>query len=146
MKIATVSARWAIQATTLLALALLGACSGIPRQEEGAALAKFTPYAGEPVSQFSSFTRFDGWTLVDRDHVLIHTNVNETYLIRVVPACHELPFATRLGVTSRFPNVVSSGFDALRVGRETCRILEIRPVNYKQMKADLAAEKKAARG
>jgi hypothetical protein len=28
------------------------------------------------------------------------------------------------------------------VGRESCRILEIRPLNYKQMKADLSEAKK----
>jgi hypothetical protein len=127
----------------LLALTLLSACSGIPRQEEGRnALERYTPYLGERVSQFNMYTRFDGWSPVDDRHVLVHTNVNETYLLTIAPACFELPFATRLGVTSRFPNTVSSGFDSIRVDGATCRITDIQRVNYKQMKADLAAEKK----
>ncbi len=129
--------------SSLIALTLLTACSGIPRHDDGQnELARYMAYAGDPVSQFSSYSRFDGWSAVDNSHVLIHTNVNETYLLTIAPVCIDLPFATRLGITSRFPNTVSSGFDSIRVGRETCRITEIRPVNYKQMKADLAQEKK----
>jgi hypothetical protein len=136
MKIMTVS--------TLLALTVLSACSGIPRYDDDKnGLARYTPYVGEPVTQFSSYTHFDSWSAVDNDHVLIHTNVNEVYLLTIAPGCFELPFATRLGVTSRFPNTVSSGFDSIRVGRDSCRITQIRPVNYKQMRADLAEERKA---
>ena len=129
--------------SSLIALTLLAACSGIARHDDGRSeLARYMTYAGDPVSQFSSYSRFDGWSSVDDSHVLIHTNVNETYLLTIAPVCIDLPFATRLGIKSRFPHTVSSGFDSIRVGRETCRITEIRPVNYKQMKADLAAEKK----
>ena len=46
------------------------------------------------------------------------------------------------GVRTRFPHTIASGFDSIRVGRENCRILEIRPLNYKQMQADLSAAKK----
>jgi hypothetical protein len=132
-----------VTASSLLALALLAACSNNPRREESnEVLSRYSPYVGEPVSQFNMYTRFDSWTEVDRQHVLIHTNVNETYLLAVDPTCTELPFATTIALTSRFPNTVSSGFDSVRVGREKCRITEIRPVNYKQMKADLAEAKK----
>ena len=48
-----------------------------------------------------------------------------------------------IGVTERFPNIVSSGFDSIRVRGETCRILKIQKIDYKRMQADLAAEKKA---
>ncbi len=57
-----------------------------------------------------------------------------------------LPFAgVAIGVTERFPNVVSSGFDSIRVRGESCRILKIQKVDYKRMQAELAAEKKATR-
>jgi hypothetical protein len=126
----------------LIAALLLAACSGIPRQErEQDLLARYRAYAGEPVSDFRTYSRFDSWTPIDDTHLVIHTNVNEAYLITVAPPCLDLPFATRLAIRSRFPNTVSSGFDSIRVGRESCRITEIRPVNYKQMKADLAQEK-----
>jgi hypothetical protein len=128
---------------SLLALTLLAACSNNARREEAKeVLSRYSAYTGEPVSQFNMYSRFDSWSAVDNEHVLIHTNVNESYLLTVAPFCTELPFATSIALTSRFPNTVQSGFDSVRVGRESCRITEIRPVNYKQMKADLAAAKK----
>jgi hypothetical protein len=128
---------------SLLALTLLAACSNNPRREEAnEVLSRYSAYSGEPVTQFNMYSRFDSWSAVDNDHVLIHTNVNESYLLTVAPGCFQLPFATSIALTSKFPNTVQSGFDSVRVGRETCRITEIRPVNYKQMKADLAAAKK----
>ncbi len=136
----------------LLLVALLTACSGMSRHDDGIAgsgsekLARYQPYLGEPVSQFNTYSRFDGWSDVDNDHVVVHANVNESYLLTVAPTCFNLPFAlTRIGVVSRVPNTVSSGFDSIQVGRETCRILEIRPVNYKKMQADLRAQKQAER-
>jgi hypothetical protein len=131
---------------SLMALTLLSACAaGIARYEEAQKneLARYTPYLGEPVSQFNMYTRWDGWSPVDDNHIIIRTNVNEAYLLTVAPVCPELPFATtRIALKQRFPNTVASGFDAVLVGRDTCRITEIRPVNYKQMRADLAEERK----
>jgi hypothetical protein len=134
---------------SLLGLTMLTACASIPRSDDGEkAIDRYTPYLGERVSQFNTYTRFDSWTAVDDDHVLIQTNVNQAYLLTLAPGCFDLPFATYLGVTSKFPHTVQSGFDSIRVGRQSCRISEIRPVNYKQMRADLKAEKaeKKARG
>jgi hypothetical protein len=132
-----------VTAAILLTLAALSACSGIPRREsDQQVLARYTAYAGDPVSEFRTFGSYNSWTPIDDHHVVIQTNVNEAYLLTVFGPCMNLPFATRLAVTSRFPNTVSSGFDSIRVGRETCRISEIRPINYRQMRADLAAEKK----
>ena len=130
----------------LLALSLLTACASARRAEEQnkELLARYSMYTSEPVSQINSYTHFDSWSQVDSDHVLIHTNVNQSYLLSVVPPCIDLPFATFLGVTTRFPHTIESGFDSIRVGRESCRILEIRPLDYKKMQADLAAEKKKA--
>jgi hypothetical protein len=127
----------------LLAVAALSACSGIPRQSDEQMLARYNAYAGDRVSDFRTFGSFNSWTPIDNHHVVVHTNINEAYLITVFEPCMDLPFATRLGITSRFPNTVQSGFDSIRVGRQNCRISEIRPINYRQMRADLAAEKKA---
>jgi hypothetical protein len=131
-------------AAILLAVTALTACSGIPRREsDKELLARYTSYAGDPVSDFRTYSAFDSWTPIDDHHVLVQTNVNEAYLLTTFEPCMNLPFATRLAITSRFPHVVSKGFDAIRVGRETCHISEIRPVNYRQMRADLAQERKA---
>lgn len=132
--------------TSLLALTLLSACSSLPQREAGAELARYTPYLGAPVPQFNMYTRYDGWSTVDNNHVVIRTNVDEAYLLTVAPMCDQLPFAIRLGIQSRIRNTVASGFDSIRVGRQRCLITEIRPVNYKQMKTDLAAERKQQTG
>jgi hypothetical protein len=137
---------------SLLALTMLSACASIPRHEDGdftgqqKAIDRYTPYLGERVSQFNMYTRFDSWTPVDNDHVVVHTNVNEAYLLTLAPGCFDLPFANSIGVTSKFPHTVQSGFDSIRVGRQSCRISDIQPLNYKQMRADLKAEKERARG
>jgi len=134
----------ALSAALLLTVAALSACSGIPRRESDTqTLARIQQYAGDPVSDFRVFGSFNSWTPIDDHHVMVQTNVNEAYLISVFEPCMNLPFATRLAVTSRFPNQVQSGFDSIRVGRERCRISQIRPVNYKQMRADLKEERNA---
>jgi hypothetical protein len=128
----------------LLTVATLSACSGIPRRESDAqTLARIQQYAGDPVTEFRTFGSYNSWTPIDNHHVLVQTNINEAYLISVFEPCTNLPFATHLAITSRFPNQVQSGFDSIRVGRERCRISQIRPVNYKQMRADLKEERNA---
>jgi hypothetical protein len=132
-----------VTAAILLTVTVLSACSGIPRREsDQQVLARYQAYAGDRVTEFRTFGSYNSWTPIDDHHVVIQTNINEAYLLTVFEPCMNLPFATRLAVTSRFPNTVSSGFDSIRVGRQTCRISEIRPVNYRQMRADLAEERK----
>jgi hypothetical protein len=133
-----------VPAVILLAATALTACSGIPRRaSDQELLARYQAYAGKPVPEFHMYSHFNSWTPIDDHHVLVETNLNEAYLVEVFEPCIDLPFATRLAITSRFPHTVSSGFDSIRVGRESCRISEIRPVNYRQLRADLAAERKA---
>jgi len=134
----------ALAAAILVTTAVLSACSGIPRREsEQQTLARYQSYAGDRVTEFRTFGHFNSWTPIDDHHVMVQTNINEAYLITVFEPCFDLPFATHLAITSRFPNQVQSGFDSIRVGRERCRISQIRPVNYKQMRADLKEERNA---
>jgi Family of unknown function (DUF6491) len=127
-------------AAVLLTLAALTACSGIPRQSDQELLARYRAYAGDPVPDFHIYSTFNSWTPVDDHHVLVQANVDDAYLITVFEPCMNLPFATHLSFTSRVPHTVSSGFDSIRVGHERCRISEIRPVDYRQMRADLRDE------
>jgi hypothetical protein len=136
----------AMTVVSVLAVTLLTACASarLAEQKQKEELARYQPYLGEPVTQFTRYTHDDGWTAVDDQHVIVHTNVKDAYMLTVAPPCMNLPFANlRIGVTERFPHVVSSGFDSVLVRGERCRILEIRPVDYKRMQADRAAEKKA---
>jgi hypothetical protein len=130
----------------VLAVTFLSACASarLAEQQRKDNLARYQPYLGEPVTQFNRYTHDDGWTEVDNEHVIVHTNVKDSYMLTVAPPCMNLQFAgVAIGVTERFPHVVSSGFDSIRVRGENCRILQIRPVDYKRMQADRAAEKKA---
>jgi hypothetical protein len=131
---------------SLCAMTLLAACTSTRdfEQKQKEAFARYQPYLGETVSQYNRYTHDDGWVPVDNEHVVVTTNVNDAYMLTVAPPCINLPFANvAIGVTERFPNVVSSGFDSIRVRGESCRILKIQKVDYKRMQADLAAEKKA---
>ncbi len=78
---------------SLIAVLVLTACAtGGARHDDGLArgsdkLARYQPYVSEPVSQFNMYSSFDGWSDVDNEHVIIHTNVNESYLLTVAPVC-----------------------------------------------------------
>jgi hypothetical protein len=131
---------------SVLAVTLLTACASarMAEQKQKEALARYQPYLGETVSQYSRYTHNDGWTPVDNEHVVVTTNVNDAYMLTVAPPCINLPFANlAIGVTERFPNVVSSGFDSILVKGERCRITRIQKLDYKRMQADLASEKKS---
>lgn len=143
MKSATpVPARAFVVVFTAMAVSLLAACTGIPKRESSQEmLARYTAYAGEPVNDFRVYSPFDSWSSIDDEHIIVQTNVNDAYLLKLAPPCFDLPYATSIGLTSRFPHTVQSGFDSVRVGRERCRIVEIRPVNYRQLRADLARQK-----
>jgi hypothetical protein len=124
-----------IVALTVLAVSALAACSSTPPAERDAqALARYARYAGEPVSDFRFYSRLRTFQALGRDKVFVRTGNSEAYLLTVFP-CLNLEFATRIGMSSQF-NAVRSGFDAVLVDGERCTISEIRPVNYRQMRAD----------
>jgi hypothetical protein len=132
-------------ALTLLAAAGLAACSSTPPSERNAqALAQYARYAGEPVNDFHYYSHYKTWQPLSRDKLFIRTGVNDAYLLTVFP-CMNLEFATRIGITSQF-GAVRSGFDNVLVDGERCRISEIRPVNYKQMRADAKESGEKLRG
>jgi hypothetical protein len=138
----------AMTVVSVLAVTLLTACASarMAEQRQKENLARYQPYIGETVSQYTRYTHNEGWTPVDNEHVIVTSNVNDAYMLTVAPPCMNLPFAgVAIGVTERFPNVVASGFDSIRVRGESCRILKIQKVDYKRMQAEFAAEKKAQR-
>jgi len=117
-------------------VASLTACSGMrQRENETQTLQRYLDYAGAPVESFSYLGRFGSWRSLGRDKLVIWTGVNNAYLLTVQQPCRDLEFANRIGLTSQ-TGAVYRGFDSVKVGRhETCRITEIRPVNYKDLKA-----------
>lgn len=124
----------------LAAIVVLTACSsGSPRMNEQEARERYMDYAGAPVSSFSYLGRFDGWRPLGRDKLIVWTGLNDAYLLTVESSCQGLDFASRIGLTSSTGSV-NSGFDFVRLRdgfrRERCRIVEIRPLDYKRMRAE----------
>ena len=125
----------------LLVLAALAACSSIPRAErDREALERFKDYAAAPVDSFTYLGRFTGFQTLSQYQLVVFTGVNEAYLLTLSPPCSGLQFASGIGFTSR-THTIYKGFDEVRFDRERCRIAEIRPVNYREMKKALREEK-----
>lgn len=126
---------------TLSTLSLLTACGGIPQREsEQETMQRYEAYAGAPVSSFSVFGHVDGWRPLTRDKLIVWTGIDDAYLLSVEPTCMNLEFATRIGLTTSVGSSVQSGFDSVRLRdgfhRQRCRILEIRPIDYRRMKQE----------
>ena len=121
-----------------LVVAMLAGCAGgSPRVEHSETLGRYLDYAGEPVDRATSF-RLDSWELVGRDRIVLWTGVNEAYLVTVWDTCRDLQFTQQIRVVSGIDNQISR-FDKVMVGRDTCPIKEIRPIDVRQMKADMSA-------
>jgi hypothetical protein len=124
----------------LLTVALLAACKGVPQRsgEEGT-LQRYMSYAGQPLDSFSALT-ISGWSALGRDKLVVWTGVNDAYLLTVESSCMSLEFAETIGVTTSVGSNVQSRFDYVRFRdgfrRERCRILEIRPLDYRRMKEE----------
>jgi len=126
-----------VRLVALLGLSMLAACAGV-RQRDGEPTdrERYLHYAGEPISSFSTIGRIDGWRPLGRNQLVVWTRMNDAYLLTVFPTCQELEFALSIALVSRVDGTVSSGFDHVQVGRDRCRIQEIRPINYRLMKQE----------
>ena len=127
-----------VRAASALALALLAACSaGIPvRQDPEEVRTRYESYAGAPIDHFTWLGRYDGWEALGRDDLVLFTSVNNAYLLKVSPPCHDLRTAERVGLTSTGGSVYAR-LDSVTTRSWRCRILQIRRVDYRRMKADL---------
>lgn len=128
-------------ATLALALALLvsglSGCAGA-RQREGeiSDRERYWYYAGEAIPSFNTWGRIDGWRPLGRNELVVWTRFDEAYILRVDPSCLELDTAIGIRLESRVSGTISSGFDSVRVGRYSCRILGIHPLDYRLMKQE----------
>ncbi len=121
----------------LVAAALFGACATTRQREgENPDRERYWYYAKPAVMSFSTVGRVSGWKPLGRNELVVWTGLNEAYILRVSPGCFGLESQWGIQLQSRVQGVVSSGFDSVRVGRETCRILEIHPIDYKLMKQE----------
>jgi len=128
--------------TVIATFALAGCADGALRRHDGALLNEYLPYAGPPVDSFHFF-HLDSWEAVGPYQVVIWTTPWDAYFVTVQSPCNGLAFANRLAVTSTVGSI--SKFESIVLRHdERCPILEIRPLDLKQMKADRAAERTAA--
>jgi hypothetical protein len=129
------------------ALTLLAACasSGM-RESDEQVRDRYNAYAGEPIDHFVWLGHFDSWEPVGRHELVVKTSPSEAYLIKVGPPCDELPFKTRIGLTSTGGAVYTHMDSVTTGGGWRCPIDEIRKVDYTRMRADmrLAAQKAKA--
>jgi hypothetical protein len=121
-----------------IAITLLAACSaGIPvRQDPEEVRTRYESYAGAPIDHFTWLGHYDGWEALGRDELVLFTSVNNAYLLKVSPPCHDLRTAERVGLTATGGSVYAR-LDSVTTRAWRCRILQIRRVDYRRMKADL---------
>jgi hypothetical protein len=121
----------------LLSAIVLTACSGIPRREsDEKELARYQPYTGEPIREFSTMPGISGWNSLSDDKRVVWTGINNAYLLTIAQPCSNLAFTNSIGISSMTSRITT--FDFVRVrGGERCPITEIRPIDYRRMQADL---------
>ncbi len=134
--------RTSMMLVAVLAFVMAGcATTGEVAREKGEkAEFNYTDYAGAPIDDFQIYN-INGWTPVSRTELVIWSGVNDAYLLKVWDTCTNLLFADHVGVTDTANRV--SKFEKVRVGRDTCPINEIRPIDVKRMKADRKAAAEA---
>ena len=121
----------------ILAAFLVSACAttggGIERSKGEQLLSKYEPYVGEPVDSITAF-RTDSWQPISRTQLVLWTTVNDAYLLTVWDTCRDLPFVQTVGVTSTSSSI--SRFDSVIVRNDRCPIVQIQPIDVRQMRAD----------
>ncbi len=126
-------------AGALLASLLAGAAQAQTRERQQQRLDELMPYVGEPVDSFQ-FWKLTQWELVGAQQVVVWPRLHEAYLLTVDAPCSELEWAKSIALTSSVQRVTAR-FDAVRVGKDRCRINQIRRIDMKRYQA----ERKASR-
>jgi hypothetical protein len=121
-----------------VALTVLAGCStGIPvRQDPEQVRSRYEAYAGASIDHFTWLGRYDGWEALSADELVLFASVNNAYLLKVSPPCNDLRGAERVGFTSTGGSVYAR-LDSLTTRSWRCRILQIRKLDYRRMKADM---------
>jgi len=141
--------RWIPVVLALIAGAVVAPATADTLVRQEAALALFQRHAGEPVKRMPTFTLSD-WRPLGKTHVAVFRGPVAAWLIQVQDGCHGLDWARTIGLTStggtvsaRFDRVVFRDGIGPGARRETCRIEEIRPVDYRKVRADEKAARAA---
>ncbi|MFZ5657102.1 MAG: DUF6491 family protein [Pseudomonadota bacterium] len=119
--------------TPILAIALLAGCASHPARRDGQNLALYRQHAGAPVDSFSYLGRFDSWTPLEDEALVVWTSPSRAWLLDVYGPCNDLRFAHAVKLSSSTGRV-HARFDrvtplATGMPPVPCRIREIRPVD-----------------
>lgn len=135
----------------LLGAAALSACSSLPNQTEAERLALYRSHAGEPVPSFQYFGTLNGWTPLSDRALTVWTRPSQAYLLELSGPCQDLEYAIAISVTntmgrvySRFDDVIVRAGGGVSGSRFPCRILTIRPLDVKALKATQKEMREAA--
>jgi hypothetical protein len=130
----------------LSAVFVVAACSGIPLKERQMEKRdRYHRYAGDPVDSIIHLGPFDSWTPIDKYELVLWTNMNDAYLIKLESPCEDILFADRIRIR-RTGSTLSQKFDLVEVDQWNCRIESIQPVDYRQMKRDMRRESAVVSG
>ena len=135
----------------VLSAGTLSACSSLPNQTEAERLALYRSHAGDPVPSFQYFGTLNGWTPLSDSALTVWTRPSQAYLLELSGPCQDLESTIAISVTntmgrvySRFDDVIVRGGGGVSGARFPCRILTIRPLDVKALKATQKEMREAA--
>ncbi len=131
---------WSI---TLALVGLLAACSSVPyAQRQQQRQAAYAAAAGAPVPSFHFFTLWS-WEPLSDSELVVYTRPSQAWLLGLDGRCENLEFTQAIGLTS-VTGDVSARFDKVLTGRHRmpCTIMQIRPVDVKQLRIAQEAQRK----
>lgn len=108
-------------------------------------LARFQHYAGSPVDDFPMVNIFQTQIVGDWT-VVVWPTISTAYLITVDKSCSNLGWAKGFTLTQKMSMKVTKTFDFVTFEHQRCKIMEIRPVDYKAMLKDDKAKNSATQG
>ena len=111
-----------------------GAALADTRATEAENLARFEHYAGAPIDNFTMWNMYQ-FQLLGPDTVAVWSGVNDVYMLKVEQPCIDLENAKAIVVTSKMQHQVNKKIDFVNFGSQRCQIVQIRPIDYKAMKA-----------
>ena len=106
---------------------LLTACATAPTKQT------YLQYAGPPIESFTYLGHYNGFRTLGGQDVIIWTDINDAYLIKVLEPCLNLVYANRVELTSEARTVTRS-IDSVIFDHGRCRIDTIQHVDYGAMK------------
>ncbi len=115
---------------------ILAGCSGsgiVRRAGEKEGLARLMESASPPVDSVPYLIRYEGWQPLATDKVAVWATASDGYLLTVTQPCDGLQSAAQIQLTSRNA-LVRRGVDAVKFTGQSCRIAEIRNLDFRVLK------------